>query len=138
MKAKEVKFEDIKKGHTASFKKVITENDVQKFAELSGDKNPLHVDERYATTTVFGRRIIHGMFIGALVSRLVGMELPGKRALLMEETLKFKKPAHIGDTLTVKGVVVHKSEATRILELLIEIHTEKELLVSGSVQVIVL
>jgi acyl dehydratase len=138
MKAKDLKFEDIKTGDSAAFDVTIREEDVQKFAELSGDYNPLHVDEEYAKGTDFGERIVHGMFLGALVSRLVGMELPGKRALLMKETLEFKKPAHVGDHLTVMGTVVHKSEALRLLELLLEIRTEKELLATGTVHVQVL
>jgi len=138
MKAKELKFEDSKKGDSAFFEVIVSESDVQNFAELSGDFNPLHNDEVYAKGTEFGKRIVHGMFLCSLVSRFVGMELPGKKALLMKEMLEFKKPAYIGDTLIVKGIVVHKSEATRILEILIEIRTKKELLASGSVHVRVL
>jgi len=138
MKAKELKFEDIKKGDSAFFEVVINDHDVEKFAELSGDFNPLHTDEEYAKNTGFGGKIVHGMFLGALVSRFVGMELPGKKALLVKEMLEFKKPARVGDLLNVRGTIVHKSEALRLLELLIEIRTEKELLVSGSVNVRVL
>jgi 3-hydroxybutyryl-CoA dehydratase len=138
MKAKDVKFEDIKKGDSASFETIVTENDLKKFAELSGDYNPLHTDEKYAQGTEFGGKVIHGMLLGALVSRFIGMELPGKKALLLKETLEFKKPAMVGDVLTVKGIVVHKSEGVRLLELLMEIRTKKELLVSGAVFVRVL
>ncbi len=138
MIAKEIKFEDIKKGDHASFEVTITESDVQKFAELSGDYNPLHVDEAYAKETEFGGRVVHGMFLGSLVSRFVGMELPGKKALLMKEMLEFKKPARIGDRVVIEGTVVYKSESLRLIELLMEISTEKELLVSGSVYVRVL
>ncbi len=133
MIAKDLKFEDIKKGDSSSFEVTITESDIQKFAELSGDYNPLHVDEEYANETEFVGRVVHGMFLGSLVSRFVGMELPGKKALLLKETLEFKKPARIGDRIIVKGAVVYKSEPLRLIELLMEIRTEKELLVSGSV-----
>jgi acyl dehydratase len=138
MIAKEINFDDIKKGDSTSFGITIKENDLQKFAEISGDFNPLHVDEAYAKGTEFGGRIVHGMFLGALVSRLVGMELPGKKALLLKETLEFKKPARIGDRVTVKGSVVHKSEALRLVELSVEIRTEKDLLANGSAHVRVL
>ncbi|MCX6735959.1 MAG: MaoC family dehydratase [Candidatus Parcubacteria bacterium] len=138
MIAKEIKFEDIKKGDHSSFEVTITESDVQKFAELSGDYNPLHIDEAYAKETEFGGQVVHGMFLGSLVSRFVGMELPGKKALLMKEMLEFKKPARIGDRVAVEGTVVYKSESLRLIELLMEISTEKELLVSGSVYVRVL
>lgn len=136
MNAKDLKFEDIKKGDAAFFAVTVTEGDLRKFAELSGDYNPIHVDKEYSKD--FGGRIVHGMFLGALVSRLVGMEMPGKRALLMKETLEFKKPARIGDSVGVSGIVVHKSEGLRLLELLVEIKSEKELLASGSVYVRVL
>lgn len=138
MTAKEINFTDIQKGDSASFSVTITESDAEKFAEISGDYNPLHIDEAYAKGTEFGGRVVHGMFLGALVSRLVGMELPGKKALLLKETLEFKKPARIGDRITVKGSVAHKSEAFRLVELSVEIRTEKELLANGSVHVRVL
>jgi acyl dehydratase len=138
MIAKNKKFEEIKNGESASFKKTITEKDLTLFAEVSGDFNPLHLNVEYANGTEFHGRIIHGMFLGALVSRFIGMELPGKKALLLKESLEFKKPAKVGDTLTIKGTVAHKSSATRILEILMEINTKKELLVSGTVFVRVL
>jgi len=138
MKAKEINFNDIQKGDVSFFKKKILKDDIRHFAEVSGDFNPLHVDKEYSKKTEFGGTIAHGMFLGALVSRLVGMEFPGKKSLLMKETLEFKKPARIGDILCIRGSVVHKSESTRIVELLIEISTKKELIASGSVQVRVL
>jgi 3-hydroxybutyryl-CoA dehydratase len=138
MKAKDLKFEDIKKGDTAFFTVTVTENDLKKFAELSGDYNPLHTDEEYAKKTEFNGRVIHGMFLGALVSRFVGMELPGKKALLLKETLEFKKPTRVGDILTVQGTVIHKSESLSLLELSMEIRNQKELLAIGSAFVRVL
>jgi len=78
------------------------------------------------------------MFLGSLVSRFVGMEIPGEKALLLKETLEFKKPARIGDTLTIKGTVIHKSESLSLLELAMEIRNQKEVLVIGSVFVRVL
>jgi acyl dehydratase len=138
MKPKKKKFNDIKKGDMSVFEITIKENDVQKFAELSGDYNPLHVDEEYAKKTEFNGRVVHGMFLGSLVSRFVGMEIPGEKALLLKETLEFKKPARIGDTLTIKGTVIHKSESLSLLELAMEIRNQKEVLVIGSVFVRVL
>ncbi len=131
-------FKDIKIGQTASFERIITEEDLIKFSELSGDYNPLHLNEKYASQTIFKGRVVYGLLLGALVSRLVGMELPGKKALLVKEVLEFKKPARVGEKLLVKGLVVHKSTATRLIELAIEIKKNKDLLASGSVQVKVL
>ena len=131
-------FSDIKIGDSASFEKIITADDLDKFADLSGDHNPLHMDEKYAARSEFKSRVVFGMLLGAWVSRLVGMDLPGKKALLLKEGLEFKKPAYIGDKILVKGTVTHKSEATRLLDLAIEISKDKELLSTGSVQVRVL
>ncbi|MDO8492544.1 MAG: MaoC family dehydratase [bacterium] len=138
MKPKEERWNDIKIGNQASFKKTIVSGDLIKFAEISGDYNPLHLDEEYAVKTEFKGRIVHGMFLASLISRLVGMELPGKKALLLKECLEFKKPAKIGDKILVLGRVVYKSEALRIIELSVEISAGKEMLASGSVSVRVL
>jgi acyl dehydratase len=131
-------FEDIAVGDTAAFEHAVTQKDVLQFAQLSGDYNPLHMDEGYAARTEFNGTIVHGLFLGSLVSRLVGMELPGQKALLLEESLAFKKPARIDDALTVWGSVAHKSESTRILEIAVRVSRKDELLVQGIVRVRVL
>lgn len=128
MKPKEKNLDDISVGDSASFERMITDDDLTSFADISGDYNPLHIENK----------VVHGMLLGALMSRLIGMELPGKKALLMKECLEFKKPALVGDTLTVKGKVVFKSPSSRLIELLIEIKKGNELLVSGSAHVRVL
>lgn len=138
MNPEEKNLEDINIGDSASFERIITDEDLKKFADISGDYNPLHLDQNYAAGTEFKGRIVYGMFLGALISRLVGMELPGKKALLLKERLEFKKPARIGDKLFIKGSIIHKSEASRIIELAIEIYNGKELLASGSAYVRVL
>lgn len=78
----------------------ITEKMVQQFAELSGDFNPIHMDEEYAKNTRFGRRIAHGMISGAIISRTLAMEL-GPGGIYMSQTLKFMSPIFIGDTVRV-------------------------------------
>ena len=137
-KALDKKFDDIKLNDSAFFERLITKDDLIKFADISGDYNPLHLDEKYALGTVFKNKIAHGMFLGALVSRLVGMELPGKRALLIKECLEFKKPARIGEKILVTGRVIHKSQALHLVELSIIISRNKEILVSGSAHIRVL
>lgn len=138
MKAHTNKFKDIHVGDFASFKKTIDEKDLLKFASISGDYNPLHLDGSYALKTGFKKRIVHGMYLGALVSKLIGMKLPGKYALLIKESLEFKKPACIGDKLTISGEVVHKSQASRLLELSIAVNKSNEILACGSAHVRVL
>ena len=139
MKARDLKFEDIKIGESASFSHMITEQDVSDFARLSGDLNPLHTDEEYARTTRFGKRIVHGMFLGALCSRLVGMYIPGKHCLYVSQELRFKNPALIGDLVVVRGEVVAQSESTRILDIMIKISKDTMILADGlaKVQIII-
>ena len=108
-------------GDSASFTHTITESDVEKFAELSGDRNPLHMDDAYASRTPFKKRIVHGMFLGALASRLLGMHLPGERCLYIRQELSFHKPVFIGTEVTVTGVVKSVSSSTGIYEIMIEI-----------------
>ena len=131
-------FDSLQVGETASFERTVSESDFDAFAELSGDYNPLHMDERYATETPFGSRILHGMFLGSMVSRLVGMHLPGKRALLLKESLEFKKPVRAGDVITVSGTLVSKSEATRIIGIDVYISTRTGIIAQGSALVSVL
>lgn len=129
---------EINVGAEASFKRVISKRDIEIFAELSGDFNPLHTDEAYAATTELAGIVVHGMLLGALVSRLIGMDLPGKKALLVKETLEFKAPVRIGDELTISGLVTGKSISVRILEITITINSERGVVVTGQAFVKVL
>lgn len=87
-------------GGKASFGKKITERDVVTFAEISGDKNPLHLDESYAKGTRFGARIAHGAFTFALISAALGTRLPGPGTVYLSQSLKFSKPVYLDDTIT--------------------------------------
>ena len=120
--AADLHFEEIKVGARASFRHTLTEQDIDQFATLSGDFNPLHIDEEYAATTQFGQRIVHGMFLASLFSRLVGMYLPGRRCLYMSQSLDFIQPVHVGDEVEVVGEVQHKQDATRTLVIRTEIY----------------
>ena len=138
MEAKDLTINDINIGDKSSFERTFTENDIQVFAGLSGDVNPLHVDERYAKTTIFKQRLVHGLLVGSLCSTLVGMYLPGKRCLYLKQKLSFKKPVFIRDTLNVFGWVVAKSEVTKILTIIIHIKRGKEIVLEGEAIVQVL
>lgn len=91
--------EDLEVGMTASFTKTITDADVVQFAELSGDNNPVHLNDEYAKTTPFKARIVHGMFSAALISAVLGTKLPGPGAIYIDQQLSFKAPVFIGDTV---------------------------------------
>lgn len=109
-------------GSTASFSKKITEQDVVMFAQLSGDNNPMHLDENYAKGTRFGARIAHGAFSFAVISTVLGTQLPGPGTIYMSQTLKFLKPVYFDDTITGtveitairadKGIVTLKTACT--------------------------
>lgn len=130
--------ESIQVGDHESIECPITEEIIASFAETSGDRNPLHVDEAYAASTPFKKRIVHGMLLGAFVSQLIGMKLPGNNALLVKESLEFKKPAYAGDVVTVRGVVTHKSDATSLIELEFTLVRGDETLAVGNALVRVL
>ena len=101
---KSVYFEELTVGQEASQSNVVTADIIGAFAAVSGDHNPVHVDAEYAATTMFKERIAHGMLSAAYISAVFGMQLPGPGAIYISQTLNFKAPVKIGDTVvtTVK------------------------------------
>ncbi|WP_206930224.1 MaoC family dehydratase [Roseococcus thiosulfatophilus] len=93
-------FEDLSVGQTARFSKTITEADILMFAAVSGDTNPVHIDAEHAAGTMFKQRIAHGMLSAGLISAVLGTRLPGPGTIYMGQTLKFRAPVKIGDTVT--------------------------------------
>jgi 3-hydroxybutyryl-CoA dehydratase len=93
-------------GDTASISKTITDSDIHAFADVSGDHNSLHLDDDYASTTRFGRRIAHGMLSASLISAVLGNDLPGAGSVYLSQTLKFVRPVFPGDTVTARVTVV--------------------------------
>jgi 3-oxoacyl-[acyl-carrier protein] reductase len=102
-------------GQEASLSRVIEAADVDAFARLSGDFNPLHMEDEFARQTSFRRRVVHGMLLGSFVSTLIGMHLPGPGALWAEQRFQWRAPVFIGDTVRVLLRIVHKSEGTRTM-----------------------
>lgn len=98
--ARDVKYEDIHIGDTASFSKTISEHDVYAFAGVTGDFNPVHVNTEFAKQSMFKQRIAHGMISAGLISAVLGTELPGVNTIYMNQTLSFLAPVMYGDTLT--------------------------------------
>jgi 3-hydroxybutyryl-CoA dehydratase len=99
-------FEDLELGMEASVQKVVTENDIVAFAEITGDKNPVHLDAAYAAQTMFKERIAHGMLTASYISTVFGMQLPGPGAIYVSQTLNFRAPVKIGDKVIAKVRVV--------------------------------
>ena len=93
-------FEDLSVGMEASFEKAVTEADIFGFAEITGDKNPVHLDADYAAKTLFKERIAHGMLSAGYISAVFGTQLPGPGAIYVSQSLNFRGPVKIGDTVT--------------------------------------
>lgn len=93
-------------GQKASVTRTITAADIDAFAALTGDRNPLHLDAAYAARTRFGERVAHGMLTAGLISTVIGMHLPGPGGVYLSQTLKFVRPVRIGDAITASAAVV--------------------------------
>ena len=106
-------FEDLELGMEASFAKTVTEADINTFAEVTGDKNPVHLDEIYASKTIFKTRIAHGMLTAGYLSAVFGIELPGPGAIYVTQTLNFRGPVKIGDKVIAKVKVAKLFPAKR-------------------------
>lgn len=105
-------FEDLSVGQSAETTKVVTANDVEAFAAVSGDTNPVHLDEAYAKTTTFQTRIAHGMLSGAYISAVIGTKLPGPGAIYLSQSMRFRRPVKLGDPVVTR-VTVQALDAQR-------------------------
>jgi acyl dehydratase len=132
----EYTFDEIEIGLTKQFQITITESMIDDFAKISGDYNPLHMDEKFAQSRDFKNRVCHGMLLGSLFSRLVGMYVPGKYGLYFSQTLNFVNPTTVNDTVTVTGKVISKNESTKIIKLKTTIKNSSHVLVDGKAKVI--
>ena len=98
-------FEDLSEGQSAEMTRVASAAVVEAFAELTGDSNPVHLDEAYAKTTSFGRRIAHGMLGAAYISAVIGAKLPGPGSVFLTQNLRFRRPVRLGDTVTARVTI---------------------------------
>ena len=131
-------FDSITVGINHEFEITVTEKLVSDFSVISGDFNPLHIDENYATKTKFKKRVCHGMLLASFLSRLVGMYLPGKNALYFSQILNFISPCFINDKITVKGEIIDKNYATKIITLKTSKKNQKnELILDGEAKVMI-
>jgi 3-oxoacyl-[acyl-carrier protein] reductase len=108
-----VGFEQLGVGQSAVLHREVTAEAVERFAELSGDWNPLHMDDAFASATPFGRRVVHGALVAAYVSTMVGTQLPGYGSLWVQQMFRWRLPVFIGDRLEITATVTHKSAGTR-------------------------
>jgi 3-hydroxybutyryl-CoA dehydratase len=106
-----------KVGDSVQLTKTFDDTEIEKFAELTGDRNPLHMDEAFAARTRFKRRIAQGILSASLISTCIGMHLPGTGAIYLDQTLRFVKPVYVGDTVTLTATVSHIREDKPLLTL---------------------
>lgn len=119
-------------GQNASMRKTITEADVVLYAAISGDQNPVHIDEIAASESRFGRRIAHGMLAAGLISAVLGMRLPGPGTIYLKQTLSFCKPIYINDTVTTRVEITHIREDKPIATLATRVtNQDGEVVVEG-------
>ncbi|MBA1247008.1 MULTISPECIES: MaoC family dehydratase [Pseudomonas] len=109
-----IPYEALEVGQKASVSRTIEERDLLLFAEVSGDRNPVHLDAEYAAKSVFREQIAHGMLSGALISAAIACELPGPGSIYLGQTLSFNKPVKLGDTLKVEIEVLEKLPKNRV------------------------
>lgn len=133
-----MKYEEIKVGYSHEFERIISREDVLEFAALTGDANKLHVDESHGKQSAFGQNICHGMLAGGLFSTLIGMHLPGEGVLYLSQTLAFREPIFCSDKLKVRGTVISKNDAIKVVTIKTEICKDNKVAISGEARVKVL
>jgi 3-hydroxybutyryl-CoA dehydratase len=133
VKASSLDLNDLKVGQEFSFNLHIEEADIDRFAVLSGDLNPLHMNKAFAESRGFKSRVVHGAYLLALVSRLLGMHLPGANCLLQTMQMKFAAPTYVGDSIRINGTIDHISVAVKsvVVRLTIARAMTDEVLASG-------
>lgn len=130
-------FDDFQVGDEASFLRSVTEEDVDTFAELSGDKNPLHTDRDYASGTMFDGRLVHGMLTASFVS--TALTQLGVGHVYLNQEMKFTHPVYIGDRLTVQARIVEKFPTNRRLKVKTEVRNQEgETVLSGHATLMVM
>ncbi|MBL4608083.1 MAG: MaoC family dehydratase [Pseudomonadales bacterium] len=129
-------YNEISVGDKASYTKTISEKDVILFAHVSGDINPVHLDEDFAKSTPFGGRIVHGILTASLISAAVATELPGPGSIYLGQSLKFKRPVFIDDTLTVELEIKEKTDKRQRILIDCKIsNQEGKIVVTGEAEV---
>ena len=129
--------EDLTIGMESSYQKTITETDIDAFAALTGDTNPVHLDSEYAATTPFKARIAHGMLSAGLISTVLGTQLPGPGCIYLEQQIKFKAPVFIGDTLVATVTVEDINQRRGRVSLKTQCFVNTKLVVDGTASMMV-
>lgn len=130
-------YKELEIGDQGEFSKTVTERDIALFGETSGDVNPVHFDEAYASKTIFKGRVAHGMWSAGLISTCIGTVMPGPGSIYLGQTLEFKLPARLGDTLTAVVTIDQKIDAKKLLVINCVVSNQNnEVVVIGEAKVI--
>lgn len=129
-------FEDLEIGMTHEDVHTITEEDIQTFAKVSGDYNPLHMDEEFASETIFKGRIAHGALTASYISGILGNDLPGPGAIFTDLALQFRRPVRIGDEVTARAEVIEKIEKGNRVTLSVKCLVNGKPVVQGEAKVV--
>ncbi len=130
-----MEFEDMKLGMIFENELIVSDEMVKEFARITGDDNPLHVDEEFAKKTQFGKRIAHGMLVASLISKVLGRDFPGAGTVYVSQFLKFRKPVYIGDTIKIHIEVKEKNQDKRRLLLLTNVIDGDREVINGEAEV---
>lgn len=131
------RFEDLELGMEASFQRLVTEADIIGFAEATGDKNPVHLDASFAAKTMFKERIAHGMLTASYISAVLGTQLPGPGVIYISQTLNFRAPVKIGQTVTAKVRIVELFPIKRRVRLECTCTVDGKVVLEGEAMVMV-
>lgn len=112
-------------GQEAEASRCFTMEEVRQFAGLSGDNNPLHVDEEYARAGRFGGCVVHGILVSGLISRVLGTQLPGEGSIYLEQNLSFRKPVYVGDRVTARVRITEIQQEKKIVTLETNVYNQE-------------
>jgi 3-hydroxybutyryl-CoA dehydratase len=127
-----MKFEELKVGSTYRFKKTISSKDVEMFAELSGDKNPVHLDVEFAKKSIFKGRIVHGMLVGAYFSKAIASNLPGSGSIYLNQTMQFIAPIYHNSLVEFELKVIKLKLEKRIVILETNCFVSGKIVIEGN------
>lgn len=128
-------FNEIEVGHYFESEVEISDEMVREFAKITGDNNPLHLDDEFAKSTRFGRRIAHGMLVASLISKILGRDFPGPGTVYISQFVQFRKPVYIGDKIKIRVEVKDKKDDKRRLILNTIVTCQERIVVSGEAEV---
>jgi acyl dehydratase len=124
-------YEELQVGASFSVERTITEEDVQLFADITGDDNPIHIDQEFAASTRFGKPIVHGVLLLGIISKVLGRDFPGPGSIAVSISSRFLRPVPVGSTITVEVRVAEKIEKYRHIRMRVYIYLNRKTAVGG-------